>query len=151
MLSTLAGEKICIEVDGPHHFSTNTLKPSGENLARQRLLQARGWAVASIPFFKWSGKDDDDHVKLLQKVRVVLLTFWVSPGRDRHIWTPDDFCDMSKGLPSCNTHEVLVLGQCEACMLQVPVLATTPEAAETETAMPEYVKHTSHCDVLVEI
>ena len=65
---TTAGERICIEVDGPHHFSTNTLRPSGENLARQRLLRARGWAVVSIPFCKWSDKDDDDHVKLLQQV-----------------------------------------------------------------------------------
>ncbi|KAK9842858.1 hypothetical protein WJX74_003528 [Apatococcus lobatus] len=63
---SLAREKVCIEVDGPHHFSANTLRPSGENLARQRLLRARGWAVVSIPFFKWSDKDDDDHVKLLQ-------------------------------------------------------------------------------------
>lgn len=63
-----AGERICIEVDGPHHFSTNTLRPSGENLARQRLLRARGWGVVSIPFFKWSDKDDDDHAKLLQQV-----------------------------------------------------------------------------------
>ncbi|KAK9864416.1 hypothetical protein WJX84_005546 [Apatococcus fuscideae] len=65
---SLAREKVCIEVDGPHHFSANTLRPSGENLARQRLLRARGWAVVSIPFFKWSDKDDDDHVKLLQSV-----------------------------------------------------------------------------------
>ncbi|KAK9861764.1 hypothetical protein WJX84_008936 [Apatococcus fuscideae] len=64
---SLAGEKICIEADGPHHFSANTLQASGENLARQRLLHARGWAVVSVPFFKWTNQDDANHCELLQQ------------------------------------------------------------------------------------
>ena len=49
-----ADEFIAIEVDGPHHFTTNTLSPLGEMLARRRLLESRGWEVISVPFFKWS-------------------------------------------------------------------------------------------------
>jgi hypothetical protein len=53
-----ADEKIAIEVDGPHHFTANTLAVTGEMLARQKLLKARGWAVISVPFFRWSGLSD---------------------------------------------------------------------------------------------
>ena len=67
------GEKICIEADGPHHFSANTLQASGENLARQRLLHARGWAVVSVPFFKWTNQDDANHCELLQQVIAALM------------------------------------------------------------------------------
>lgn len=31
---------------------------TGEMLARQKLLKARGWAVISVPFFRWSGLTD---------------------------------------------------------------------------------------------
>ena len=36
----------------------NTLAVTGEMLARQKLLKARGWAVISVPFFRWSGLSD---------------------------------------------------------------------------------------------
>ncbi|CAL8462328.1 g1861 [Coccomyxa elongata] len=59
----LPDEKIAIEVDGPHHFTANTLAVTGEMLARQKLLKARGWAVISVPFFRWSGLTDAARVE----------------------------------------------------------------------------------------
>jgi hypothetical protein len=63
-----AEEKIAIEVDGPHHFTANTLQVTGEMLARQKLLNARGWAVISVPFFRWSGKTDTERIEWFQPV-----------------------------------------------------------------------------------
>lgn len=49
----VAGELICIEVDGPSHFSENTRRPTGNLRARNRMLEARGCTVISIPYFTW--------------------------------------------------------------------------------------------------
>ncbi len=67
-LPFVADEKIAIEVDGPHHFTANTLQVTGEMLARQKLLNARGWAVISVPFFRWSGKTDTERAEWFQPV-----------------------------------------------------------------------------------
>lgn len=42
-------------MDGPTHF-TNSVPRSllGSSLAKQRCLQARGWAVLSVPYFTWA-------------------------------------------------------------------------------------------------
>ncbi len=45
--------RIAIEVDGPSHFTVNTLEPLGHTRLRDRLLSAMGWHVVSIPFFEW--------------------------------------------------------------------------------------------------
>ncbi len=68
-MTGFAGEKIAIEVDGPHHFTANTLQVTGEMLARQKLLNARGWAVISVPFFRWSGKTDAERIEWFKPVR----------------------------------------------------------------------------------
>ena len=65
----IAGEKIALEVDGPHHFTVNTLQPLGETQARRKLLLVRGWTVISIPFFNWSNQSEEYRVAYLQQVR----------------------------------------------------------------------------------
>ena len=45
-------------MDGPHHFTANTRAVTGEAAARGKLLRARGWAVISVPFFRWAGMPD---------------------------------------------------------------------------------------------
>jgi very-short-patch-repair endonuclease len=45
--------RIAIEVDGPSHFTVNTLEPLGHTRLRDRLLSAMGWQVVSVPFFEW--------------------------------------------------------------------------------------------------
>ena len=48
------GTKFAIEVDGPQHFmSNNPLRMNGNTLLRNRMLEARGWQVISVPVFTW--------------------------------------------------------------------------------------------------
>ena len=56
-------------MDGPHHFTANTLAVTGEMLARQKLLRARGWAVVSVPFFHWAGRADEARAHWLLQAR----------------------------------------------------------------------------------
>ena len=49
----IVDRRIALEVDGPSHFTTNTLEPLGHTRLRDRLLCAMGWHVVSIPFFDW--------------------------------------------------------------------------------------------------
>ncbi|KAL0032386.1 hypothetical protein WJX79_008625 [Trebouxia sp. C0005] len=65
----LAGEKVAVEVDGPHHFTANGQRPLGEMRARHRLLEVRGWSVLSVPYFLWAKQADDTaHVLFLRQV-----------------------------------------------------------------------------------
>jgi hypothetical protein len=52
----IVDRRIAVEfrVDGPSHFTTNTLEPLGHTRLRDRLLSAMGWCVVSIPFFEWA-------------------------------------------------------------------------------------------------
>ncbi|GMH36854.1 hypothetical protein BSKO_04727 [Bryopsis sp. KO-2023] len=45
--------RIAIEVDGPSHFTSNSLKPLGGTLLKRRVLKGRGWEVFPVPFFEW--------------------------------------------------------------------------------------------------
>ena len=66
---TVAGEKVAVEVDGPHHFTANGQRPLGEMRARHRLLDVRGWSVLSVPYFLWAKQADDTaHVLFLRQV-----------------------------------------------------------------------------------
>lgn len=60
-------EKIALEIDGPLHF-TRAGEPLGDSLARDDMLRARGWYVASIPFYSWSSDDPDSNMKLLNGI-----------------------------------------------------------------------------------
>lgn len=80
LIACATGERIGIEVDGPHHFTTNTLTLTGDTVARQRLLRARGWAIISVPYFFWASSEDDVRVSILKKVR--RSCFAPAPVRD---------------------------------------------------------------------
>ena len=53
--------QIAIEVDGPKHFlaykdpSPGKLVLNGRTKLRNRLLEARGWSVLSVPVVEWCG------------------------------------------------------------------------------------------------
>ncbi|CAL8470056.1 g9598 [Coccomyxa elongata] len=51
--------QLAIEVDGPSHFTNNTLKPLGPTLLKRRLLAARGWEVVAVPYFHWNKLQTD--------------------------------------------------------------------------------------------
>ncbi|CAI5947682.1 unnamed protein product [Closterium sp. NIES-64] len=50
----LPGRRIALEVDGPSHFTRNTLTPLGATALKRRHLEAAGWTVISIPFYHWN-------------------------------------------------------------------------------------------------
>ncbi|CAI5467288.1 unnamed protein product [Closterium sp. Yama58-4] len=50
----LPGQRIALEVDGPSHFTRNTLTPLGATVLKRRHLEAAGWTVISIPFYHWN-------------------------------------------------------------------------------------------------
>ena len=72
---------LVIEVDGPSHYSLNTLRMNGSTLARNKLLKHWSYSVVCIPYFGWPSdqkaqdqflkgivptslsKEDDDGVK----------------------------------------------------------------------------------------
>ena len=39
------------QVDGPCHFTANTLRPLGPTLLKRRLIAASGWRVAVVPYY----------------------------------------------------------------------------------------------------
>ncbi|BDA44072.1 probable RAP domain-containing protein, chloroplastic at C-terminar half [Coccomyxa sp. Obi] len=51
--------QLAIEVDGPSHFTSNTLRPLGPTLLKRRLLAGRGWEVVSVPYFHWNALQSD--------------------------------------------------------------------------------------------
>lgn len=55
----LPEERIAIEVDGPFHFTRNSRRPMGDMYARAALLEARGWRVASVPYFAWASDREE--------------------------------------------------------------------------------------------
>ena len=44
---------LCIEVDGPTHFTSNTQQPLGHTLWRNEQLAALGWQVLTVPSQLW--------------------------------------------------------------------------------------------------
>ncbi len=57
----LKGRKICIEADGPTHYSINrpTVRIGGDNL-REAILTKQGWTVIQIPWFTWQAALERD-------------------------------------------------------------------------------------------
>jgi hypothetical protein len=57
----LKGRKICIEADGPTHYSINrpTVRIGGDNL-REAILTKQGWTVIQIPWFTWQAAPERD-------------------------------------------------------------------------------------------
>eukprot|EP00240_Pyramimonas_obovata_P003459 CAMPEP_0118954478 /NCGR_PEP_ID=MMETSP1169-20130426/58272_1 /TAXON_ID=36882 /ORGANISM="Pyramimonas obovata, Strain CCMP722" /LENGTH=840 /DNA_ID=CAMNT_0006902109 /DNA_START=59 /DNA_END=2578 /DNA_ORIENTATION=+ len=50
----LLGPRVAIEVDGPLHYTVNTLQPVGATKFKRRLLQRLGWKVLPVPFFEYN-------------------------------------------------------------------------------------------------
>lgn len=44
-----------IAVDGPARFANNAHRPLGRTVAARAMLEARGHAVRSVPFYEWAG------------------------------------------------------------------------------------------------
>ena len=55
----LAARRVAVEADGPSHYLTDRA-PTGQTRLRRRLLEARGLAVVSVPYFDWDPLPTDD-------------------------------------------------------------------------------------------
>jgi hypothetical protein len=74
-MHTATGRRLAIEADGPHHFLLPGRQPTGDTLARDRALAARGYVVVSVPWWKWNAMQADaaQHAAYLRhKVAVTL-------------------------------------------------------------------------------
>lgn len=56
----VSGKWLAIEADGPTHFLHPDKRPTGQTLARNRALAARGFVVVCVPWFDWWGMWEDE-------------------------------------------------------------------------------------------
>lgn len=54
-----ASKGIVIELDGPSHYEHYQLAPLGPTLMKKRHLQAAGYTVLTLPYWKWGHCDTD--------------------------------------------------------------------------------------------
>ena len=68
MVKLNSGEQLVIEVDGPYHFLSDDITPTGATLFKRRLLLAEGYRVESINVkldWRWL-RDLDDQKRFLK-------------------------------------------------------------------------------------
>jgi hypothetical protein len=66
---------VALEIDGPHHFSTNSLgrRHLGTDVARKLCLNSLGIYYVSIPCYEWDVMEDEDEKKAY--LTTTLITF----------------------------------------------------------------------------
>ena len=72
LLEGAGGSKVVVEVDGPSHFSSNTLKTNGSTLTRNELLRRWGYDLVSVPFFKWPAEEGNQDAFMRKALGCVL-------------------------------------------------------------------------------
>mmetsp|Transcript_45359 Transcript_45359/g.86745 ORF Transcript_45359/g.86745 Transcript_45359/m.86745 type:complete len:274 (-) Transcript_45359:27-848(-) len=74
LATTVDGQQLVVEVDGPTHFTVNQpYKDLGKTLLRKRLLSGYGWHVLSVPFFEWQVFSDEEARQEYLEMRVCEL------------------------------------------------------------------------------
>lgn len=63
--------RIAVEADGPSHFAYNTKRALGATSLKQRLLEALGWTVITVPFYEWNNyySEESQYLYLCGKLK----------------------------------------------------------------------------------
>uniref|UniRef100_A0A803P0K7 RAP domain-containing protein n=1 Tax=Cannabis sativa TaxID=3483 RepID=A0A803P0K7_CANSA len=73
--AVLADKKIALEIDGPTHFSRNTLVPLGHTMLKRRYITAAGWKVVSLSHQEW--EELEGEFEMLDYLRKILQHYLV--------------------------------------------------------------------------
>lgn len=73
--------RIAVEVDGPSRFTSNTRQLLNTTLYRRRCLEARGWTVVSVPYWRWRQEADVSFERQEALIRVLLKEAGVELGK----------------------------------------------------------------------
>ncbi|XP_062090152.1 RAP domain-containing protein, chloroplastic [Humulus lupulus] len=71
--AVLADKKIALEIDGPTHFSRNTLVPLGHTMLKRRYITAAGWKVVSLSHQEW--EELEGEFEMLDYLRKILQDY----------------------------------------------------------------------------
>eukprot|EP00890_Picochlorum_soloecismus_P006449 jgi/Picsp_1/6805/NSC_04144-R1_protein len=73
--------RIAVEADGPSHFAHNSRHTLGATSLKQRLLEALGWTVITVPFYEWNNHHSEESKYLYLCGKLENKGFGLESGR----------------------------------------------------------------------
>jgi very-short-patch-repair endonuclease len=86
----LAGTRVVVEVDGPHHYlqgQSGELDVDGSTQFKARILKQLGWTVLQVPYFEWNPlktpKDQAEYLLALLASAEMAISASVEPDTSK--------------------------------------------------------------------